>query len=339
MVGRSSVIFGSLGIATLMAIFAPAANAAAPMAGGQAPGFYRMMLGRFEVTSLSDGTHPFPVHTVLTKSRDEAGSQFVPLDQVAPGEADALLAESRLTVPVEGSINAFLINTGNKLVLIDAGAGTLYGDCCGKLIDNLRAAGYAPEQVDDIYLTHLHADHVGGIAPGGKMAFSNATIHVSDADASYWLDPEQEKKAPKLLTSMFEGDKASVMPYVEAGRFKPFKSGEQLVAGITAIPGAGHTPGHSFYMVESDGQRLLLWGDVVHVAPVQFADPDVTLAYDSDPGMAKKERIEVFSKAATENYWIGAAHISFPGIGHVSARDGHFQWVPTNYDAQPTSPK
>jgi len=326
-------ILGALGMAALVASFVQTADAAAPMAGSQAPGFYRMMLGRFEVTSLSDGTHPFPVHTVLTKSNEAAGGQVVPLDQVSPGEADALLAEDRLTVPVEGSINAFLINTGPKLVLIDAGAGTLYGDCCGKLIDNLRAAGYAPEQVDEIYLTHLHADHVGGIAPGGKMAFPNAIVHVSEADATYWLDPDQEKKAPKLLTAMFEGDKASLKPYIDAGRFKPFKSGEPLLPGITAIPGPGHTPGHSFYMIESEGQRLLLWGDVVHVAPVQFPDPDITLAYDSDPGMAKRERIDVFSKAEAEGYWIGAAHISFPGLGHVTARDGHFRWVPANYDA------
>lgn len=112
--------------------------AAAPIVGTQAPGFYRMMLGKFEITVLSDGTHPFPVHKVLTQVVGNKGE--VPLDQVAPGEADALLAESRLAVPVQGSINAFLINTGAKLILIDSGAGSLYGDCCGHLIDNLKSA-------------------------------------------------------------------------------------------------------------------------------------------------------------------------------------------------------
>lgn len=334
MINLTTRIIGAAAIVVVMTALSLPAIAAAPMAGNQAPGFYRMMLGRFEVTSLSDGTHPFPVHSVLTKSDGLAGGQVAPLDQVSPGEADALLAENGLAVPVAGSINAFLVNTGQKLILIDAGAGTLYGDCCGKLIGNIRAAGYSPEQVDDIYLTHLHADHVGGIAPGGRIAFPNAVIHVSQADAGYWLDPGQEQKAPKLLTSMFEGDKVSLKPYIEAGRFKPFKYSEPLTTGITAIAGPGHTPGHSFYMIESEGKRLLVWGDVVHVAPVQFPDPSITLAYDSDPGMAKTERLEVFAKAATEGYWIGAAHISFPGLGHVTAHDGHFQWVPANYDAQ-----
>ncbi|MGM4985596.1 MBL fold metallo-hydrolase [Rhizobium sp. 11_C7_N12_5] len=315
-------------------LFAGHALAAAPQVGTQAPGFYRMMLGNFEITALSDGTHPFPVHKVFTKS-SLADGQSVPLDQSSPGEADALLAESKLSVPVAGSINAFLINTGSKLILIDSGAGSLYGDCCGHLIANMRAAGYAPEQVDEIYLTHLHADHVGGIAPNGKMAFPNAVVRVSQADADYWLKDANEAAAPSLLKSMFEGDKASLKPYIDAGRFKPFSYGDELAPGIKPIAGPGHPPGHSFFEVESNGAKLLLWGDVVHVAPMQFPDPAITVAYDSDAGMAESVRLAVFADAAQKGYWIGAAHISFPGLGHVSAKDGHFFWVPANYDAAP----
>ncbi len=312
------------------------AFAAAPKVGTQAPGFYRMTLGNFEITALSDGTHAFPVHKVLTKT-SSIGGQSVPLDQSSPGEADALLAESNLAVPVAGSINAFLINTGSKLILVDSGAGSLYGDCCGHLVDNLRAAGYAPEQVDEIYLTHLHADHVGGVAPNGKMAFPNAVVRVSEADADYWLKDANETAAPELLKSMFEGDKASLKPYIDAGRFKPFTYGEELSPGIKPIASPGHTPGHSFFDVESNGAKLLLWGDVVHVGAVQFPDPAVTVAYDSDAEMAESERLAIFADAAQKGYWIGAAHISFPGLGHVQAKDRHFFWIPANYDAAPTA--
>ncbi|WP_377297672.1 MBL fold metallo-hydrolase [Rhizobium sp. SGZ-381] len=322
--------------ATLTMTLATPSLAAAPIVGTQAPGFYRMMLGRFEITVLSDGTHPFPVHMVLTQVVDNKGA--VPLDQVAPGEADALLAESRLAVPVQGSINAFLINTGSRLILIDSGAGSLYGDCCGHLIDNLKSAGYLPDQVDEIYLTHLHADHVGGIAPNGKMAFPNAIVRVSEADADYWLNDRNEQAAPKLLNSMFEGDKASLRPYIDAGKFKPFAYGQELSPGITPIASPGHTPGHSFFMVESEGQKMLMWGDVVHVAAVQFPNPSVTLAYDSDARMAEKEREMIFSDAARNGYWIGAAHISFPGLGHVSASQGHFFWIPANYEGPAARP-
>ena len=319
-------------------LFGGAALAAASKVGTQAPGFYRMMLGDFEITALSDGTHPFPVHKVLSKTSLSDGETLL-LDQSTPGETDALLAESRLAVPVAGSINAFLINTGSGLILVDSGAGSLYGDCCGRLIENMRSSGYAPEQVDEIYLTHLHADHVGGIAPNGKMAFPNAVLRVSQADADYWLKDANEAAAPALLTSMFEGDKASLKPYIDAGRFKPFAYGAELSPGITPIASPGHTPGHSFYAVESRGEKLLLWGDVVHVAPVQFPDPAVTVTYDSDAGMAESERLAIFADAAQKGYWIGAAHISFPGLGHVNAKDGYFVWVPANYDAAPVAGK
>lgn len=322
--------------AVLVAYFFAPAEAEAPVVGTQAPGFYRMPLGKFEITALSDGTHPFPVHKVLTKAAPTASGvagKVAPLDEVSPGEADALLAQNELTAPIEGSINAFLVNTGTKLVLIDSGAGSLYGECCGHLVENLRAAGYKPEQVDEIFLTHLHADHVGGIAPKGKMAFPNATVRVSKADADYWLSEADEAAAPALLRPMFDGDKVSLKPYIDAGRFKPFESDQELTPGIRPIAAAGHTPGHSFYQVESDGQKLLLWGDVVHVAPVQFPDPSVTVAYDSDANEAVAERDAIYSDAARKGYWIGAAHISFPGLGHVGVKGSEFYWIPANYSA------
>jgi len=311
--------------------------AAAPQVGSQAPGFYRMALGKFEITALSDGTHPFPVHKVLTKKDTVTGS-VIPLDEASPGEADALLAEEKLAVPVEGSINAFLINTGSKLILIDSGAGSLYGDCCGRLLENLRAAGYNADQVDEVLLTHLHADHVGGVAPNGKIAFPNATIRVSKTDADYWLSTANEHAAPSLLRSMFDGDRQSLDPYIKTGRFEPFSYDEELAPGIRAIASPGHTPGHSFFEVESEGKRLLLWGDVVHVSAIQFPDSAVTVAYDSDPDNARLERNQIYADAARNGYWIAAAHISFPGLGHVAARDGNFVWIPANYSAASVKP-
>lgn len=315
------------------------ADAAAPQVGTQSPGFYRMPLGKFEITALSDGTHTFPVHKVLTKSVGGKASGPIPLDEAKPGEADALLAEQHLSVPVAGSINAFLVNTGKKLILIDSGAGSLYGDCCGHLLENLRAAGYSPEQVDEVFLTHLHADHVGGIAPNGKIAFPNAIIRASKTDADYWLSDKNESAAPELLRSMFDGDRQSLKPYIDKGRFKPFAANEELDPGIKAIPSPGHTPGHSFFEVESEGEKLLLWGDVVHVAPIQFPDPGVTVAYDSDPNEAETERDAIYANAAQKGYWIGAAHISFPGLGHVGTKEGRFFWVPANYSADAVKPK
>ncbi len=306
------------------------ARATAPQVARQAPGFYRMMLGRFEVTALLDGTHTFPIPTVLQRPRDGAGPRAL-LSEVRPGEAESRLARDFLALPFEGSINAFLVNTGSRLVLIDAGAGDLYGACCGKLVANLRAAGYAPEAVDEVLLTHLHADHVGGIMHDGKAVFPNATIRVSRRDADYWLNPGNEAAAPPFLLPMFKGAQAALEPYRDAGRLVPFDGDGEILPGFVAIATPGHTPGHSSYRVSSGGETLLVWGDIVHVAPIQFPDPQVTVTYDSDGAGAEGRREALFSEAARTGAWIAAAHISFPGLGHIRAEDGRFGWVPANY--------
>jgi glyoxylase-like metal-dependent hydrolase (beta-lactamase superfamily II) len=306
-------------------------SAAASQIRTQAPGYYRMMLGDFEITALLDGTHPFPAAEVLNMAKAGASGGRLNLFEHDPDKANALLAASDLTAPTEGSINAFLVNTGSKLILIDSGAGTLYGACCGHLIENLRASGYRPEQIDEVLLTHLHADHVGGIAPGGIAAFPNAVIRSSKRDADYWLNDANEKAAQGFLRPMFEGDKVSLKPYIAAGRYMPFEGEQEIVPGIRAIPLPGHTPGHTSYAVESRGQKLLVWGDAVHVAAVQFPDPSVTVKYDSDEDQAEMDRKRIFSDAAEGRYWIGAAHISFPGLGHVGVRNGAFIWLPGDY--------
>ncbi|GGY03371.1 MBL fold metallo-hydrolase [Massilia dura] len=306
-------------------------HAAAPFAAAQAPGWYRVALGRYEVTALLDGTHPFPAHEVLTRG---AAS----LDSTDPGLADKLLAAAWLKAPVEGSINAFLVNTGTKLILIDSGAGALYGADGGHLLDNLRAAGYAPGQVDEVLLTHLHADHVGGVALGAAAAFPNAVVRVNARDAAYWLSTGEQAKAPAFLRGMFDGAIASLKPYIAAGRFKPFDAADRLEQGITAQPSPGHTPGHTAYLVESDGERLLVWGDTVHVAPVQFPDPGVTVKYDSDAAQAEANRRRWFAEAAQRGDCVAAAHISFPGLGHIVPGADGYRWLPLNHVARAPVP-
>ena len=335
----SKPIIVSMHIA-LSSMFAAAApgSAAAPQVRTQAPGFYRMMLGDFEITALLDGTHPFPDAEVLTKAGSGVNSERSWLFDNNPAEANALLAASDLKAPTEGSINAFLVNTGTKLILIDSGAGTLYGVCCGHLIENLRAAGYRPEQIDDVFPTHLHADHVGGIAPGGKMAFPSAVIRASKLDADYWLNDAKEKAAPAFLWPMFEGDKVSLKPYIAAGRLLPFDGGQELVPGIRAVPAPGHTPVHTSYLIESKSQKLLIWGDIVHVAAIQFPDPAVSVEYDTDPEQAEAMRKAIRSEAVQKGVWIAAAHITFPGLERVGVRDSHFIWIPPEYTTELASP-
>ena len=311
-------------IAAAAFMLATAAHAAAPQVHTQAPGWYRTMLGRFEITALSDGTHTFPVDTVMT--------------DVTPAAVDAALANNDLHRPVQGSINAFLVNTGTQLVLIDTGAGALYGACCGKLLANLRAAGYRPEQVDVVLLTHLHKDHVGGVLADGKPAFPNAVVRAAGADADYWLSRDQRAAAPAFLTSFFDSAAASLAPYTAAGRFQPFAPGAALVPGIRAVAEPGHTPGHSGYLVEDGGQALLVWGDVVHVAAVQLDQVQATVKYDTSAPDARATRAGLLERAAREHLLVGAAHVAFPGLGHVRREGAGFAWLPLNYEGDPADP-
>jgi glyoxylase-like metal-dependent hydrolase (beta-lactamase superfamily II) len=280
-----------------------------------------MMLGRFEITVLNDGTHPFPVDTVMI--------------DVTPDEVSEALKLDDLGLPLQGSINAFLINTGDKLVLIDSGAGELYGACCGKLLANLRAAGYAPEQVDEVLLTHLHKDHVGGVIHAGKAVFPNAVVRAARVESDYWLAPDGASKAPALLASFFDSARMALAPYQAAGRFKPFDAEARLEPGIRAVPEPGHTPGHTGYLVESAGQRLLVWGDTVHVAPVQLRHLRASTRYDTSDTQAWHTRQTLFERAAGEHLWIGAAHVAFPGLGHLRRNGARYDWIPINYEADP----
>ena len=292
-------------------------HAAAPMVRTQAPGYYRMMLGDFEVTALSDGTVALPVNRLLTNT--------------TPARVDRALARSGLSSPLETSVNAYLINTGNKVVLVDTGAAGLFGPTLGRLVDNLKAAGYQPGQVDEVYLTHMHADHVGGLASNGAMVFPNAVVRADRADASYWLSETNLSRATKDEKPAFDGARLSLHPYIEAHRFRPFDGRTPLAAGITALPRHGHTAGHSTYLVESRGQKLVLWGDLMHVAAVQFDNPTVTISFDSNNRAAAVQRKRAYADAASNGYLVGAAHVSFPGIGRVRANGRGYMWLPVNY--------
>jgi len=298
-------------------LMAPLAQAGAPQVQTQAPGYYRMMLGDFEVTALSDGTVGLHVEKLLQGT--------------TPKKVESALAKWRLGLPLETSVNGYLVNTGSKLVLIDAGAGGLFGPTLGNLVANLKASGYTPEQVDEIYITHMHPDHVGGLAADGKVVFPNAVVRADQADADFWLSAANLEAAPKDSKGFFQGAQASLKPYVDAGRFKAISADEELVPGIKAVATHGHTKGHRNYVVQSKGQKLVLWGDLMHVAAVQFATPAVTIAFDTDQKAALAQRRKAFAEAAKQGYFIGASHLSFPGIGHLSAQGAGYSFQPTNY--------
>lgn len=294
-------------------------HAAAPMAATQAPGYFRMMLGSFEVTALSDGTLDLPVDTLLSADARQT-------------RAD--VASLHLEVPLETSFNAYLINTGEKLVLIDTGGGALFGSRLGQLARHIEAAGYQASQIDEVLLTHLHSDHIGGLMSDGQPAFANATVRADGRESGYWLSAEARKHAAANDLQFFDAAAAMLTPYIAAGKYQPFKAGSQIVPGISAVSADGHTAGSTVYLIESKGRRLLLIGDLIHVGPVQFKRPDVTIEFDVDRDAARATRVDVFRRAAVSGDLLGGSHLPFPGLGRLQAEGKGYRWLPVDYSTQ-----
>ncbi|MBC7602948.1 MAG: MBL fold metallo-hydrolase [Ramlibacter sp.] len=307
-------------VAALIALpLAPTlASAEAPLVKTQSPGYYRAMVGDFEITALLDGTLKLPMTQLLKNA--------------TPAQLSAALKRGFVQDQVETSVNAYLVNTGKKLVLIDTGTGGSFG-YTALMLDNMKAAGYKPEQVDEIYITHMHGDHVGGLLANKVAAFPNATLRMDKKDADFWLSEAMMKKAPADAQDFFKTAMAATAPYTAAGKLKTFSGATELVPGVFSMPAYGHTPGHTIYRIESKGETLVLWGDLMHVAAVQFDNPAVVITFDTDNKAAAAERMKAYKEAAAKGWLVGAAHISFPGLGHLRAANGgkSFTWVPVNY--------
>ena len=284
----------------------------------QVPGYFRITVGDFEVTALNDGVLAFDTKLI---------------QHAAPGEIEKGMQRAFIqkgdSIPT--AITAYLINTGTRVILVDTGCAKLFGPGLGLVIENLKASGYEPSQVDVVLLTHLHGDHANGLLTAdGKVAFPNATVMVSEPEASFWLDAGKAAQAPRGLAPFYQMANAATAPYLAAKRLKTFAPNTELMSGITAVAIA-HTPGHSGFLIESKGQRLLITGDVVHVGSVQFAHPEVSVAYDIDDVAAIASRKKLFAQVAKERTLLAAGHVAFPGFGHLKVDGAGYQWVPIEY--------
>lgn len=299
----------------------PLVASAAPVAKQQTqvPGFYRMALGEFEVTALYDGYVDLDPKILKGASAEDIQKLLA-----------KMFVES--SKGVQTAVNAYLINTGSQLVLVDAGAAQCFGPTLGVIQANIKAAGYAPEQIDSVLLTHLHPDHACGLLTAdGQMAFPNASVHVPQAEADYWLSAEVAAKAAEASQGMFKMAQTAVAPYVAAERLKLYGEQGPGIAGVTSVASHGHTPGHSGYLFGAGDSRLLVWGDIVHSHAVQFARPEVAIEFDVDSAQAIATRQRVFADAALDKLWVAGAHLPFPGIGHVRTEGEGFAWVPVEY--------
>jgi glyoxylase-like metal-dependent hydrolase (beta-lactamase superfamily II) len=267
-------------------------------------------IGNFTVTAVSDGVL-YTTHDVVLGVDKEDSARLTG----APYGQQLVL-----------DVNSFLIRHNGKLILSDAGSGHTMQPTLGKLPQNLRAIGADPADIDIIMLTHLHGDHSFGlIDEQGRAIFPKAQLILHEVEAAFWLDRTLQPNDTERIVNNSNRQRALMAPYRE--RIRRIKDGEVL-PGITAMMRPGHTPGHTNWLIQSGGERILIWGDIVHLAAVQLARPEARLIYDVDTDLAAATRQKVLDWAADERLLVAGAHLGFPGFGRV-VRDGDsFKIVP-----------
>jgi glyoxylase-like metal-dependent hydrolase (beta-lactamase superfamily II) len=282
----------------------------------QTPGVYHRKLGDGVITAVNDGM--FEGATAL-------------MTNIEPADAEALLASTFRPLPPRLTVNTFLLTIGGKRILFDTGCAASFGPTVGKMLGNLAALGVAPDTVSTVLLTHAHPDHANGlIDAAGAAVFPNAELVVSAPEAAFWQDDAIMSAVPDEMKPYFVGARAALAAY--ADRTRLIAQGEVL-PGITAIPAYGHTAGHTAYLVESGGDSLLIWGDVVHLPGVQFARPEVGVIFDADGPGAIATRARLMDMAVTDKLAVAGMHLDFPVFGHVIRQGQGYAHVPEVWTA------
>ncbi len=256
-------------------------------------------VGAYTVTPLRDGL--FPLQSSMIPGADsEAGRALLAQAGLPPGG------------PSPEPVNAFLIRRGGRNWLLDAGCGTVFGPDFGQVTAALAAEGVAPDQIDTVWLTHLHADHVGGLLTAeGRARFTGAELIVQEREAAFWSDEGARARAPAAMAVFFDTAQAVLAAY--AGRVRRVSGGAELAPGVSFLPLPGHTPGHAGVLIEDGSERLLIWGDVLHSRVLQMPHPDWTVIWDADPAEAIATRRRILDRAATEGLDVAGMHLATRG--------------------------
>ncbi len=275
-------------------------------------GIHHKRIGDTIVTAINDGMFQ---------------GAFSMLANLPENEATAMHEASFRAVPPRLAVNCFLVRTGDRLALVDAGCGVAFGADLGRLADVLAAMGVAAGDIGTVLATHLHPDHIGGLIDGaGAALFPNAELVVHPADHAFWSD---EATLAGATTDQDKGfvtlARSAIAAYGD--RIRLMASGEAL-PGISIVPEPGHTPGHSGWMIASGNESLLIWGDIVHMPGIQFKMPGVGMGFDIDGAAAIASRQRIMDMTATDRTMVAGMHLDFPCFGHVARASEGYAFVP-----------
>ncbi len=256
-------------------------------------------IGEIEVIALRDGEAAVPADVLLNLSEDDAAT-------IAADENNSLS---------QTNINAHLIRSGDRVMLVDAGARELFGPTCGFLVDALAEAGVSPGDVTDLFFTHLHPDHVAGaLTPEGGAVFENAALKVVDAERSFWTDESFD--AVEVNGADWAGLAQAVLG-AYANQVESITSDGELMPGVTVVSIPGHTPGHVGFRVDSGSQSMIHLGDIMHVPVMQLIDPRVATVFDIDGEAALASRIRMLDMVSADQLLCTSSHMLSPKFAHI----------------------
>jgi glyoxylase-like metal-dependent hydrolase (beta-lactamase superfamily II) len=327
---RRSVLAGATALtASTIAAgrIATPAQAAAPMSGKQAPGYYRYKIGDFEITAISDGVRPTPLADNFVRNQPKDTVSAALLSLYPSHEKDR--PEFPFTLAV--------VNTGSKLVMIDSGLGPATfaqtSGVLGQAHNNLTAAGIDRNSVDTVIISHFHGDHIGGLLTAdNKPAFPNAEILVPAAEWAHWMDDAKMNAAPEAARGGFANVRRV---FAALGKnVAQYDAGKEISPGITAIASPGHTPGHTSHVVASGSGRVLIQADITAGPALLFvSNPGWHPSSDTDGALAEQTRRKLYDMASAEKMLIQGYHIPFPSTGHVVKEGNSYRFVPIAWNA------
>lgn len=316
---RRELMLGSAGLAAAgLVVSSPGALAKAPMSGASMTAFRRVKLGKFEVTTVFDGFANVPkVFPIFGQNQSaEAVSEHMEANYL-PG------------AKMQIGFTPVVVNTGSELVLFDTGNGGGRGPTRGHLAKSLEAAGFAADQIDIVVITHYHPDHIAGMIKDGKAVFPNARYVTGKAENNFWTSKKVTESTDKNMMGRSKLVQGNVVPLAEKTTY--IKGGNDVVTGITAIETFGHTPGHMAYNIESDGKRLLLWGDACNHYVASLQKPEWHVIFDMDKDAAVASRKKILDMAAADKVAATGYHMPFPAIGYVEKVGDAHRWIPMSY--------